>query len=72
MEFEAIILSTGGDFLVEKTSELSRDDKGVTLKNPWVINEEEKAQQVQAEKIFIPYNNLDNIQHGDFIQKVAE
>ncbi len=65
-DFSVILLSSSGDFLLEDEEQLERQEKGVEAENPWVINEEEEAQRVQADKIFIPYSNLQNIQHGSF------
>ena len=67
--FSVILLTNSGDFLLESEDQLSREDKGVIAETPFVINDEEQAQQIQAEKIFIPYSSLDNIQYGDFDQE---
>ena len=71
-EFQVIVLSNSGDFLLEKEEELHREEKGVEIENPWVINEEEQAQKVQANEIFIPYNSLENIQYGSFDHEIIE
>ncbi|MFB6209069.1 MAG: hypothetical protein ABEJ56_02915 [Candidatus Nanohaloarchaea archaeon] len=71
-DFEVIVLSRSGDFLLKEEEELHRDQKGVEIENPYVINEEEEAQPVQATQIFIPYTALENIQYGSFEHKVIE
>lgn len=71
-EFQVIVLTGSGDFLVESEDELHREEKGVEIENPWVINEEEQAQQVQATEIFVPYHSLENIQYGNFEHQVIE
>ncbi len=65
-DFSVILLSTSGDFLLEEEGQLERKEKGVEAENPWVINEDEEAQRIKADKIFIPYHNLQNIQYGSF------
>lgn len=70
-EFSVILLTNSGDFMLEDQEQLTRKDKGVEAEVPFVINEEEEAQEIQAEKIFIPYSSLDNIQYGSFDQEVA-
>lgn len=71
MKFEAIVLTTTGDYLVEEESQLHRREKGVELEAPHVINEDERAQEVQAESIFVPYSSVENIQHGEFEQEAV-
>lgn len=71
MKFEAIVLTTTGDYLVEEETQLHKREKGVELDSPYVINEAEKAQEVQAESIFIPYSSVENVQHGDFEQETV-
>jgi hypothetical protein len=69
--FSVILLTNSGDFLLENKEQLDRQEKGIEAELPFVINDEEQAQQIQAEKIFIPYSSLDNIQYGDFNQGVV-
>lgn len=67
--FSVILLTNSGDFLLEDESQLDKQEKGIDAETPFVINEEEQAQRIKAEKIFIPYNSLDNIQYGEFDQE---
>lgn len=69
--FSVILLTNSGDFLLEEEEQLERQEKGIEAETPFVINDEEQAQQIQAEKIFIPYSSLDNIQYGDFNQETV-
>jgi hypothetical protein len=69
--FSAIILSKSGDYLVETDSQLERTDNGVEVNDPYIFNENEKAQLVKAEKIFIPYTAVEAIQHGEFTQETV-
>ncbi len=69
--FSVILLTNSGDFLLENEEQLNKQEKGIEAETPFVINDEEQAQQIQAEKIFIPYNSLDNIQYGDFNQETV-
>lgn len=71
-EFSVIVLSESGDFLLEGEEEIHREEIGVEVENPWIINEEEQAQQVQATEIFIPYGSIENIQYGNFEQQIIE
>ncbi|MFB6191667.1 MAG: hypothetical protein ABEJ64_04515 [Candidatus Nanohaloarchaea archaeon] len=71
MKFEAIVLTTTGDYLVEEESQLHQQEKGIELDSPHVINEEEKAQEVQAETVFVPYSSVENVQHGEFEQETV-
>ena len=70
-KFSVVVLSSSGDFLLEKESELHRENRGVEIENPWIINEDEKVQQVQASEIFIPYSSIENIQYGNFEQETV-
>jgi len=69
--FSVIVLSDSGDYLVESEDELDRGDNGVDLMNASVFNEEEEAQRIVADKIFIPYESIEAIQYGEFEQEVA-
>ncbi|PSH00746.1 MAG: hypothetical protein BRC30_01925 [Nanohaloarchaea archaeon SW_7_46_7] len=66
MEFSVIILSKAGDFMVEEQTHVERTDNGVKASQPFIINEDEQAQEIQAEKVFIPYEAVENIQYGTF------
>jgi hypothetical protein len=65
-EYSAILLTTSGDFLVEDKQQIEKKEHGIEAEKPYVINEEETAQRIQAEKMFIPYMALDSIQYGSF------
>jgi len=69
--FSVILLTNSGDFLLENEEQLNKQEKGIEAVTPFVINDEEKAQQIQAEKIFVPYPSLDNIQYGNFDQETV-
>lgn len=69
--FSVILLTNSGDFLLENEEQLNKKEKGIEAEMPFVINDEEQAQQIQAEKIFVPYHSLDNIQYGDFDQETV-
>lgn len=64
-KFKAIVLSDSGDFLLEN-GEVERQEHGVEIEDPYIINEDGKAQEIEAETVFIPYSSLENIQFGDF------
>lgn len=70
-DYSAILLTTSGDFLVEDEQDLEKKEHGVEAEKPYVINEEEQAQRIQAEKIFIPYMALDNVQYGTFTHETV-
>ena len=69
--FSAIILSQSGDYLVESEEQLERKENGVEVSDPYIFNENEKAQLVRAQKIFVPYNAVEAIQYGDFHQETV-
>jgi hypothetical protein len=69
--FSTIILSKSGDYLVETEAQLERKSNGVEINDPYIFNENEKAQLVKAEKIFIPYHAVEAIQHGQFTQETV-
>lgn len=71
MKFETIVLTDAGDFLIEDEEGLHRRENGVEIEEPWIFNEEEKVQEVQAERVFIPYNSIQNIQYGEFEQEAV-
>ncbi|MFB6158085.1 MAG: hypothetical protein ABEJ95_00305 [Candidatus Nanohalobium sp.] len=70
-DFSVIILSESADYLVEIEDQIERKEKGVELIDPYIFNENEQAQLVRAEKIFIPYNSIETIQYGDFKQETV-
>lgn len=65
-EYEAIVLSTTGDFLVKDNSTIDRLDNGVEFPSPEIIDEDGEPQPIQAKTVFIPYEALDSIQFGEF------
>ncbi len=69
--FSIILLTTTGDYLLESEEQLEEVENGFEISSPHVINEEEKAQEVQADKIFIPMDSIENIQHGSFQQETV-
>lgn len=71
MEFSVIILSKAGDFMVEEETRVERAENGVKASQPFIINEDEQAQEIQAEKVFIPYEAIENIQYGTFEHETA-
>jgi hypothetical protein len=66
MEFSVIILSKAGDFMVEEETHVEKSENGVQASEPFIINEDEQAQEIQAGKVFIPYEAIENIQYGTF------
>ena len=71
-EYEVILLSRSGDFLLKDSDQLERTENGVEAEKPYIMTEDEEAQRIQADKIFIPYNTLENIQYGGFEQETVE
>jgi hypothetical protein len=69
--FSVILLTNSGDFLLESQEQIERHEKGIEAETPFVINDDENAQRIKAEKIFIPYHSLDNIQYGEFNQETV-
>jgi hypothetical protein len=67
--FSVIVLSQSGDYLVETEEQLTKEEHGVTINDPYIFNENEKAQLVKADKIFIPYTAVETIQYGNFTQE---
>jgi len=70
-EYSVILLTASGDFLLEEEENLFMEEYGVQAENPYILNEDEKAQKIKAEKVFIPYSSLDNIQYGQFEQETV-
>lgn len=66
MEFSVIVLTEAGDFLLETEDQLDREEKGVVIENAYIFNEDEEAQEIQADHVFVPYSSIENIQYGDF------
>ncbi|MFB6100042.1 MAG: hypothetical protein ABEK16_02100 [Candidatus Nanohalobium sp.] len=69
--FSAIILSQSGDYLVETEEQVEKQGHGVEVTDPYIFNENEKAQLVKADKVFIPYSSVETIQYGDFTQETV-
>lgn len=72
MEFQAVILSEIGDYLLKEKSQYKWTDKGLELEQPYVVNEEGLAQKVKAEKLLITENALQGIQKGSFDEETVE
>lgn len=70
-DYSAILLTTSGDFLVEDEEQLEKKEHGIEAEQPYVINEDENAQRIEAGKIFIPYMALDNVQYGTFTHETV-
>ncbi|MBC5793407.1 MAG: hypothetical protein H8Z69_05230 [Nanohaloarchaea archaeon] len=70
--YSVIILSAAGDFLVEEEDQLEKKEKGVVARKPYIYTEEDEAQRIDAEKIFVPYSSMDNIQYGEFDIETVE
>lgn len=71
-QYSVILLSRSGDFLLRDSDELERTENGVEAEQPYIMTEDEEAQRIQADRIFIPYNTMENIQYGDFEQETVE
>jgi len=71
-EYSVILLTKSGDFMLEKEKQVKMEKHGARIKNPYIINENEKAQKVRAEKIFIPYQSIENVQYGEFKHETIE
>jgi hypothetical protein len=69
--FSVIVLSQSGDYLTETEEQVERKENGVEIVDPYIFNEKEKAQLVKADKIFIPYQAVEAIQHGEFQQETV-
>ncbi|QGA80762.1 hypothetical protein [Candidatus Nanohalobium constans] len=67
--FSVIVLSQSGDYLTETEDQVTRTENGVEITDPYIFNENEKAQLVKADQIFIPYHAVEAIQHGEFTQE---
>ena len=69
--FSVIVLSQSGDYLVETEEQVEKQEHGVALKDPYIFNENEKAQLVKADQVFIPYSSIEAIQYGEFRQETV-
>jgi len=69
--FSIIVLSQSGDYLVETEAQLEKQEHGVEVRDPFIFNENEKAQLIKANKVFIPYTAVETIQYGDFTQETV-
>jgi len=72
MEFKAVILSEIGDYLVQELEDMEWTENGLELSNPYVVNEEGLAQELQAETILVTKNALQGIQKGSFEEELLE
>jgi len=72
MEFKAVILSEIGDYLVQELDDMEWTENGLELSNPYVVNEEGLAQELQAETILVTKNALQGIQKGSFEEELLE
>ena len=72
MEFKAVILSEIGDYLIQKPGEMEWIENGLELTNPYVVNEEGLAQELQADKILVTKNALQGVQKGEFEEELLK
>jgi len=72
MEFKAVILSEIGDYLVQELEDMEWTENGLKLSDPYVVNEEGLAQELQAETILVTKNALQGIQKGSFEEELLE
>lgn len=70
MEFQAVILSEIGDYLLKDEEHYQWTEKGLELEKPYIVNEEGVAQRVQAETLLITHNSLQGIQQGTFEEEI--
>ncbi len=71
MDFKKIVLSEIGDYLLEEPSQMKWTEKGLELRNPYVINEDGFAQQIKAEKLLITPHVVQGIQEGEFEEETV-
>lgn len=71
-DYSVILLSKSGDFLLKDNEQIERKESGVEAEEPYIMTEDETAQRIQADKIFVPYSAVENIQYGDFKQETIE
>ena len=69
--FSVIVLSQSGDYLVEAEEQVEKQEHGVEVTDPFIFNENEKAQLIQADKVFIPYSSVETIQYGEIQQETV-
>ncbi|MEF8880329.1 MAG: hypothetical protein V5A72_00665 [Candidatus Nanohaloarchaea archaeon] len=72
MEFQAVILSEIGDYLLEEEEQYNWTNRGLELERPYVVNEEGLAQRVKAKKLVITDKALQGIQKGSFDEETVE
>jgi len=72
MEFKAVILTEVGDYLVQNTEDYEWVEKGLKLQNPYIVNEDGLAQQLQAESILVTEQSTQAIQKGTFEEELLE
>lgn len=71
MKFEVVVLSEIGDYLLKSKEDMERTEKGLTMKDAYLVTEEGKAQKVQAQEMTITENALQGIQKGEFEEEVV-
>lgn len=69
--FSVIVLSQSGDYLTESEEQVERQEHGLQITDPYIFNENEKAQLVKADRVFIPYEAVEAVQFGDFTQETV-
>lgn len=67
--FSVIVLSQSGDYLTETEDQVEKQEHGIEITDPYIFNENEKAQLVKADQVFIPYEAVEAVQFGDFTQE---
>ena len=72
MEFNAVILSEIGDYLIQDLEDMEWTENGLELTNPYIVNEEGLAQELQADTILVTRNALQGIQKGSFEEEILE
>jgi hypothetical protein len=72
MEFEAIVLSEIGDYLLQEENQFKWKEKGLEITEPYIVNENDKAQKIKADKLLITETALQGIQKGEFEEETIE
>ncbi len=72
MEFNAVVLTEIGDYLVKEKTDYEWVEQGLELTDPYIVNEDGLAQELQAETILISTNALQGIQKGTFEEELLE
>jgi len=72
MEFNAVILTEVGDYLLKSKNHYEWTEKGLQIENAYVINEEGLAQRIKADSLLITKNALQAIQEGSFEEETVE